>query len=304
MSSEFVASPLSAPVFVIAPARSGTTALSHLIARDLDLRCSPETNVMGILDRIGRDHRTMTFEAFQHTQHKFLMHGANRPYSILFPRSLLHRRILDAPRAFAEALISADHYTEGRQILEQTPRNGEHATALRWLFPEALLLFLIRNPFDVIQSNRATPWGSSNVALLFALWARQYVEVARLARYYGRQRLMLVRYEKLASQSYREGLLRRLERAGIARRAEPIEITPHNFERSDWADGHFSRTVQPFAPQQNTKWSRRYPYLGRLGAGLCLVTLQALRRPSGQGRGFGWRLMQLAAILTAKVLKR
>ena len=276
-------------VFVTAPARSGTTYLSHLLAGSLDLSCSPETNVFGILHRVTRRDPEMTFGAFEKQQLGLLMHGGNRSYCALVDRELRDERIADHPRVFAEWIIGLDCYTSGASKLEQTPRNGEHLRTARWLFPDAIIVFLLRNPFDVMQSNRATPWGTRNPAALFAIWARQYCELVRLSRTYGTRRVVIVRYERLEAEGYRNALLARLQKSGIAKRPESISVVPKNFASNDWAGRHMTQSVGDFSKRSAGKWTTQYPFLQSLGDGFMVDILRAAR---GR-RSKSWRLRLL-----------
>ena len=192
---------MGSPVFVVGPARSGTTTVAHFLASELCLACSPETNVLAILKRT--DALEMTFKEFCVRQDEFLMHGKQRPYSILFPAELMSKKISENMRAIADLIISMDSYCQGERMLEQTPRNGEHLGLLREIYPDALIVFVVRNPFDVMQSRLQTPWGTKSRLVLFCNWALQYIELLVLCEKVGRSRLILVRYSKLESATYR-----------------------------------------------------------------------------------------------------
>lgn len=289
-------------VFVLGPARSGTTVLSHQLASHLSLACSPETNAMGILHRIALTNRDMTFGAFQQRQLDYLMHGKDRPYCMLTDPVLAGWRVVECPRVFVEALIRLDRYSEGESTLEQTPRNGEYLRSLRWLFPEAIIVFMLRNPFDVIQSNRATPWGTRNVPILFAIWARQNVELIRLLRTYGRRRVILVRYERLGCDAYRRALIERIGRHGVARRPKAVTIEPRNFDANAWARGHMSQSVGEFRAGPAEKWTSRHGWLRRLGDGMVLDVLMEARGSEKTS----WRLglIRIADRLARSLIRR
>lgn len=256
---------------------------------------------MGILARINRRFPEMTFREFQSRQIEFLMHGKNRNYSVLFPQDSLDRRIVGAERLFTDILIGMDHYTEGANILEQTPRNGEHLVSLRWLYPNSTIIFVVRNPFDVIQSNRETPWGTSNPLILFSIWARQYFEIARLAHSYGLGNFMLVRYSKLENPRYLQGVINRLTGQGMARRTAPVDVSPRNFAQNQWATEHMAQSVGSFAPRKTGKWTSRFPAFGRLGEQLILSSLRAAR--TGKKDIFT-RIVAAGAQISYRVIKR
>lgn len=289
------------PVFVVGSARSGTTALSHLIAAEMELACTPETNVMLILKRIERLHASMNFHEFCQKQSRFLMHGNNRNYSIVCPDELKNEKILDNPRAFSDLIISMDSYTDGSQILEQTPRNGEHLCMLRELYPDSLILFLVRNPFDVIQSKKNSPWGSSSALRLFCTWSLQYVELVALARSHGLRRVIIVRYMKLADTYYRTGLLRRIREHGVKARKESIKIQPRNYAKTDWSRQHLAKSTDSFKPRIDGKWTTTFPCLRKWGDNCIKSALKATR---GAKPGLSYRLVLLGAWLSRNLTKR
>lgn len=289
------------PVFVVGPARSGTTVLAHMIASELNVRCSPETNFMSILRRIEQRTPALSFHQFERRQHEFLLHGENRDYSILFARDLRNERIADFPTVFCETLMRADAYSEGDHPLEQTPRNGEHLSRLRSLFNDALILFVVRDPFDTIQSLRKTPFGRRPSVAHFANWGRQYQEAAKLIERFGPRRFRFVRYTKLSLPTYRESVLNWCERRGVERRHDgAVVIRPANFARSDWARRHFSRSTTDFQPDHAKKWTKRWPALGRLGKALLLAALRSARHRKAQRLRIGDMLLAGCATVSRR----
>ena len=208
------ATPPLAPFFVVGPARSGTTVFTHTLARAYALACVPETNLLVVLLKSLAESDDATFAEFEALQHNVMMHGQNRPYSILFAPEMRPRRLRDQPNALFEAILRCDRYSEGDRVIEQTPRNGERLRLLRWMFPDSLIFFMSRNPIDVIESNRRTPWGTRNRLKLILILLRPYFELRELARTYGLGHTMIVEYEKL-SDAARNG--RCLSRGGGSR---------------------------------------------------------------------------------------
>lgn len=246
-----------APVFVVGPARSGTTVFTHTLARKYTIACVPETNLIAVLLKMLARSKDATFADFEAKQRDVLMHGQNRPYSILFTPEMRTRRMRDCPDALFEAILRCDRYTEGDRVIEQTPRNGERVRLLRWMFPSSLVFFMSRNPVDVIASNRRTPWGTRNRLKLFLVLLRPYFELRELARTYGLGHTMIVEYEKLADVAQMAEVFGALESRGTTPREAEIDIEPINYSNNDWARDHFRKAGdrlsldhKPLGPQQ------------------------------------------------------
>jgi hypothetical protein len=210
--------------------------------------------------------------------------------------------MVDRPREFCERLVSTDRYTEGTVVLEQTPRNGEHLQLLRYLFPDALILFVARNPVDTMRSMQSTPWASKHPLAQLAIWARPYVEAMRMRRAYGCGKLRFLCYSKINSECYRADVFAWLDRHGVPRRPELIEVVPRNFADTDWATDHLHKSASAIRIE-TPHASRGGDRLRRFGDRLLLAGMRLVSGPQSRP---GWpeRAVQCLAWVSKRVLGR
>ena len=126
--------------------------------------------------------------------------------------------------------------------------------AILSLMPQARIVYVFRNPFDVLKSAKARKFVNTNkdIATLCAQWATNMGEISELAR---DERVLLVKYEGLIAQ--RAEYIRMLEMftgvQNIDARAFDLKI---NTFQGDQADGHAPDQYIPPAPL--TKADRGY----------------------------------------------
>lgn len=132
-----------APIFVLSPARSGSTLLRFILDSHPDIACPPETNV-GLACR----YLVNTW--------RVLESGRRRHEATAIPDY-----ILTATRAAVDAAF--DHYLKGEgksRWCDKTPNSCLDARLLSRLYPEAKFICLYRHCMDVIASGvEARPWG-------------------------------------------------------------------------------------------------------------------------------------------------
>jgi hypothetical protein len=121
-------------------------------------------------------------------------------------------RLLDAHLAMFDRLFAQPARAAGaeRWGLKETRLSADHAAYLKWLFPRAKFLFLVRNPYDAYRSyaaRRDAGWK------WFNRWPDQPLTVQNFARHWreltasflaGAEALqaLLVRYEDLRTGDY------------------------------------------------------------------------------------------------------
>jgi hypothetical protein len=140
-------------------------------------------------------------------------------------------------RRFAETALNgvAVEHPGARVLLEKTPGNALVWREIRALFPEALLVHVLRDPRDVVSSLRAAgrswgrSWAPTGTAGAALLW-RGLVESAQGVE--DDPRGLVVRYERLLEDGAGE-LARIGEAAGLGAAPEWYRevVARHSFER-------------------------------------------------------------------------
>jgi hypothetical protein len=196
------------PIFVVGFPRSGTTLVHYLLNDHPEQAVATETH---FLDRFVPKYRDRNFrnwtdltafwtEFTDGLANKFWAEFTNSEW---FQRlgPVRNRRRGDYDPSFPTfftALLSAYAVSTGKsRIGEKTPDHYEHlATLLSW-FPEARIIFLLRDPRAVIASYLRVrrPWAQGVNA--YTLSERWQSHLSHLYRWRDDPRVRVVRYESL-----------------------------------------------------------------------------------------------------------
>ena len=196
------ASGLDRPVFVVGHPRSGTTLLASMLGRHPDVASTPET--LYLLQ--GRFQLAPAIAA------------GPEAVAARIQRTPLRRLARDRD-ALVAGLAAAAPLTEAKvlrvllagfarasgaaRVVEKTPMHLRHVdTILDW-FPDARILWILRDGRACVASLRKVPWASSNPTILAAEWVRN-MAFAEAAEARAGASLMRVRYEALTADPVAE----------------------------------------------------------------------------------------------------
>ena len=73
---------------------------------------------------------------------------------------------------FAVLLASFAAASGARRVVEKTPLHLRHIDTIRAWFPDAQLVWILRDGRACVASLRKMPWASDNPAVLAAQWVR------------------------------------------------------------------------------------------------------------------------------------
>ena len=186
---------LEAPIFVVGHPRSGTTLLASMLGRHPEVASTPETLYLlqgrfqlapsiaaGPAAVAGRIHRTPLRRLAQ-----------DRP---ALEARLAAARPLDEAAVFRVLLASFARANAARRVVEKTPLHLRHTdTILDW-FPDARIVWILRDGRACVASLRKLDWSSSNPTVLAAQWVRNMAFAEAAAARAGGAMLRL-RYEEL-----------------------------------------------------------------------------------------------------------
>lgn len=188
------------PIFVVGMPRSGTTMLQHVLTRHPDVAIAPETHYLnrwvrryGHLDLARADHFGEFWEAFSsHPRFEWLDIDAEAT----------RRRITDAGpptfRSVFAGVLAEYAASRGRSVAgEKTPGHYPHVDVLLEWFPDARVLFLVRDPRAVAASfaTHTREWARRHgVDQVARRWA---TSAAIASGWSAEPRVELLRYEDL-----------------------------------------------------------------------------------------------------------
>lgn len=188
------------PIFVIGPARSGTTLLQTMLGAHPSISALPEMHfwfrIADLADYWGDVSEPARFRAA-------LSELVALPWGLLDGADFQIDRILDHVPSYGleyRDLLDA----VGRDLVrrqgktrwsEKTP--WQSAEQIWQLFPEAQVIHLIREPRDTVASIRRAPFNDQPVWALGQQWARYTADNIRTGTARGPGHYFQVRYEDL-----------------------------------------------------------------------------------------------------------
>jgi len=199
------------PVFVLAAGwRSGSTLLQRMLLKN----CLVWGEPYGRLGLIERMAAPLAFFWEEWPPEEFLSHHphwtgnlAEKWTANMFPSP---KHLMEAQADFFRSLLGQPARERGykRWGLKEVRYGIEHAVYLRWLFPRARFLFLVRNPYDSWSSYRRlgasvirfVPEPNINTPEPFA---RHWLELARgFCERYAEVGGMVLKYEDVIAPSF------------------------------------------------------------------------------------------------------
>lgn len=173
--------------FLLGIPRSGTTLLSLLLNQHPDIYCPPEPWLLLALESIGQTLPS-------HSADASLLYKAAGDF--LGPER--NEMLADMARAAYRRKLSATGKT---LLVDKSPRYYQCLDRIGAAFPEAPLVWLIRNPLDVAASYW-TSWGVDLAAIIQAradspFFADYVLGLRRLLEFSERRDMCIVRYESL-----------------------------------------------------------------------------------------------------------
>ncbi len=190
---------LTAPIFILSTARSGSTLLRFILDTHADLACPPETNIPATCAQLASTWSTISGAQLSHSRK-----GVNITE---IPDAVITevRQVIDS--MMGQYLTRHDK----RRFCDKSIGTAKYTELLVRLYPEAKFICLVRHPMDFIKSAlEACPWGpigygfdeyvasgSGNMVLALARYWIDYTDaIMSVAGHYLPQSY-LMRYEDL-----------------------------------------------------------------------------------------------------------
>jgi len=182
---------------------------------------------------------------------------------------------------YFERVASRVRLTPGQRLVDKNPLNLLRLPAIRWLFPDATVLLVLRHPCDVLLSCHLQQFRAPEFAVLCrSLESLALGYVRAFDFFYSQQallqaRVLELRYENLVSDL--EHVTRTLcEFAGLPWDAAMLNPARHALSKAYISTPSYTQVIQPVSRRAVDRW-RRYasyfrpvmpilqPYLDRWG---------------------------------------
>lgn len=190
---------LPAPIFVVGHPRSGTTLLASMLGRHPDIASTPESLFLSQSRYDMRDvFGTTPAQIAQRIMRTPMRHLAENTESLT--AALTQARAagskLDQRNVFAIALNAYRTTHIKPRILEKSPWHMRHIDELLAWFPDARILWIIRDGRANVASLQKVPWATHDARTLAHQWVRNVAMALDSERRAGTS-VLRVRFEDL-----------------------------------------------------------------------------------------------------------
>jgi O-antigen/teichoic acid export membrane protein len=195
-----------APVFIVGMSRSGTTLLSRMLDAHSQIAILPETWMYVVLDRLGglaQISNPWQSTLFFNEVWSNLRNYRDPAARVLAREAAIHGRYVGPTFRILEEFGRSYALERTAKIWgEKTPGHALWLPQIRTLFPLARILFMVRDPRDVLVSyderwgagKRNTGYLASTTALL-----KYYLNYLLYSRAFPAEQVRWVRYESLVA---------------------------------------------------------------------------------------------------------
>ncbi|MEO1124837.1 MAG: sulfotransferase [Cyanobacteria bacterium J06639_16] len=250
----------SSPIFIVGTPRSGTTLLSFMLSRHSNIVISPETHFLSIwVKRYGslnlkNDNELEEFWEKFSSDERFSHLGIDSDSTF---KKINEAEVRDFRCIFTVILKEHSNVVKKKRWGEKTPAHYENVDTLLSWYPEAKVIWIIRDPRAVTASLLQAPWSSA----FTHFHAERWRDCANLfhEKWSKDDRVVLVRYEDLVQKPDTE--LRKL----CDFLSE--EYTPDLLEASKesmlvvnqvgWSKQHMEKAKKPIRNDSLDKWRRQ-----------------------------------------------
>ncbi len=258
----------STPFFVLGVPRSGTTLVQLILDSHSEIAVCPETYLFGILDRTHSnqtiDKEWQYFEIIRTLEQRLA--GFN-DLAVDLVEELKNSKspYTGSTDAFLRQIQASYLARKNKRICgEKTPEHIHFLAGLRGICPEAKIIFVIRNPFSVIQSlfksQRLSPavsgYSRSTLIRRSALMVRQGWEDRESFLHQSTENTYTIQYEKLTTSPQEE--IRRLCQF-LEVPFEEGMLAFHKRDESFIVEGHSSKAKIHAKLSQNIQQNTKSP---------------------------------------------
>lgn len=228
------------PVFIVGMPRSGTTVFSKLFSKSTGVLICPETHFLrepykryAQLDLSLEKNVNLVLDSYTKSRW-FQSLGLNLDEII---SSLEKQKETSWPILFRTIIELHAKKSGATSFGEKTPGHYKNVQELLTWFPNCKIIFVFRNPIDVIASNLCAPFASSSVILN----ALRYKEVFQSYDEYRQdKRLVLVKYEDFVKSS------KQIINSIVKTNSSDQEFIYDNYKINEgWRNMHLSKASEP-----------------------------------------------------------
>ncbi|MDA8378229.1 MAG: sulfotransferase [Planctomycetia bacterium] len=240
------------PIFITGFPRSGTTMVAAILDRHSDIAISPETYFFQAMKDVNDTPSARPRQQIMdHLLNAYGMRDLKLQSEDVCP--LLNGTEF-TPRHILQAVLTAYQRQRGKPLIgEKTPRHIMQAGKLLAWYPEAKMIFVIRDGRDAVASILKVPWRNHEIVRLHAATWRRYMKVAYQIHQRDPNRCIFVKYEDVLSHP--EVQVRRLDHfCGVPFEAQQVSASVPTQVVPKWEEPWKLLATGPIEPDHIGNW--------------------------------------------------
>jgi hypothetical protein len=244
------------PIFITGFPRSGTTLVAAILDRHSSVTVTPETHFFETLQAVqdlisARYDMCFVYRLLHAPRMRDLSLNVADIYTLLSSPPI-------TPQHIFQAVLTA--YQRPRcktRVGEKTPSHIMQAdTLLNW-YPQAKMIYVVRDGRDAISSLLKTPWRGHDILRLHAVSWRHSIQMARRMQHRFPDRFLCVQYEDIVSHTENE--VRRIDQfCGIQYESRQLDMSILTETVPQWELPWKSRVFQHMDSGRCGQWRREF----------------------------------------------
>ncbi|MGC8625415.1 MAG: sulfotransferase family protein [Phycisphaerae bacterium] len=240
------------PIFISGFPRSGTTMVAAILDRHSAIAIPPETYffeaMKGMRDMPSDSPRPQLMD---HLLNAYGMRDLGLQSNAVCP--LLNGAEFKPKHIFRAILTAYQQQRSKPMIGEKTPRHMMQADKLLAWYPEAKMIFVIRDGRDAVASILKVPWRNHDIVRLHAATWRRYMAIACQIKQRFENRCIFVKYEDIVSRP--EEQVRRLDQfCGVPFEAQQVSASVPTRVVPKWEEPWKLLATGPIEPDHTGQW--------------------------------------------------
>lgn len=245
------------PIFVVGMPRSGTTLVSSKLSAHPEISIAPESHFLNYwMQRFDPEslNTACGFSSFwdEFIQSERFQYFEIEPIQLL--ESISQVSQFKAKQLFSNLLKEYAQKSKKPRWGEKTPAHYAHIDELLSWYPNARIIYMVRDPRAVAASMKQVPWGGERVIAYALRWNDSIEKLKK----WNDSRILMVQYEHFVESP--ESSLRLIcsfvdesfQDQMLGKQSSPVSSS--RLYSSDWANAHLSSASKPVNTDSLLRW--------------------------------------------------